>query len=342
MSAPRQRLLLWGLKLLLTAGILWSLFRSGAVEWDGLLRELRGIQGSQLMPWLLAAVVGKLLGILGNVLRWQILLRAQGLALPFPFLFGSFLIGRFFGIATPGTLGLDGFRLYDSIQKTAAPWRCAAVIAADKVAGLAGLLLTASLVLPLGRSLVPADSALGWAPLAVGTGLASVLALALLLHPSGLDALLARVPAGRFRAPLDRIRDAATAYSGKRSVLLSAVALAAWGHLTTAWMYFALLRGILAPEGVALLMPEGGLEYFPPDPSTVVLAGLVMTVATLVVPTAGGEGVREWVFVALLAPQIPAATAFLFGHLGFWVEKAVLGLPGGLIYWLRGRPRHPG
>ena len=48
-------------------------------------------------------------------------------------------------------------------------------------------------------------------------------------------------------------------------------------------------------------------------------------------PSASGEGVRELVFVALLGGSTTAAKAFLVGHLGFWIEKLPLSVPGGLM-----------
>jgi hypothetical protein len=38
--------------------------------------------------------------------------------------------------------------------------------------------------------------------------------------------------------------------------------------------------------------------------------------------------VRELVFVWLLGGHTTAAKAFLIGHLGFWIEKLPLSLPG--------------
>jgi hypothetical protein len=37
----------------------------------------------------------------------------------------------------------------------------------------------------------------------------------------------------------------------------------------------------------------------------------------------------------LLAGLVPQARSVLFGHAGFWIEKGLLGLPGGIIYLLR-------
>jgi hypothetical protein len=66
----------------------------------------------------------------------------------------------------------------------------------------------------------------------------------------------------------------------------------------------------------------------------VLYASAVMTLGTFLAPSASGEGVRELVFVWLLGGHTTAAKAFLIGHLGFWIEKLPLSLPG-LIPLLR-------
>jgi len=61
----------------------------------------------------------------------------------------------------------------------------------------------------------------------------------------------------------------------------------------------------------------------------ILYASAIMTLGTFLAPSASGEGVRELVFVALLGGHTTAAKAFLVGHLGFWIEKLPLSIPGG-------------
>ena len=56
-----------------------------------------------------------------------------------------------------------------------------------------------------------------------------------------------------------------------------------------------------------------------------------MTLFTFLIPTAAGEGVREFMFVDLLGGKIPTAKAFLIGHVGFWIEKLLLSFQGGIF-----------
>ncbi len=306
--------------MVLTAAIFVFLFFFSDISPGALLEELEKIEAARFVPWLSLAVAIKLVGIFANIRRWQLLLRGQDLWLDFRFLAGSFFIGRFFGIVTPGTLGLDGFKLYDSIRVSRKPVECAAVIAIDKVIGLVSLSALLLIVFPLGWELLP-----GLDPqkaMIVGGGMAVATAgfFAVLLTPALTRPLLRFVPTSKLRAFADRVFDAATAYAGHRRVLLEAVGLAIVGHLTTALMYWGILMGIA----------EGA-----PDVGLVLFAALVMTSFTLVGPTVGGEGIREFTFVKLLAGLVPDARSFLFGHIGFWIEKGLLGLPGGVIYALR-------
>ena len=41
----------------------------------------------------------------------------------FGFLSSTYFIGRYFGIVTPSTMGLDGWRLYETIRLTRTPGR---------------------------------------------------------------------------------------------------------------------------------------------------------------------------------------------------------------------------
>ena len=224
---------------------------------------------------------------------------------------------------TPGTLGLDGFKLYDSIRATRQPIPCGAVLLIDKLVGLVSLTSLLLIVFPLAWGIFdlldPQRALLVGAISFVTVGVF----FAMLLAPQLTRPLVRLVPTERAGGFAQRIHTAAMAYSQRRGVLLSAVGLAAFGHATTALMYWALLSG-MSPGS------ETG-----PNLLTVLFVALLMTSATLVAPTVGGEGVREASFALLLEGLVPQTRSVLFGHAGFWVEKGLLGLPGGVIYLLR-------
>jgi uncharacterized membrane protein YbhN (UPF0104 family) len=306
-----------------TALLFVLIFGQDEFSWAGLVDELRRVELSRFLPWATLAVVLKLGGVFANVRRWQLLLRGQEIQLPFGFLCGSFFVGRFFGIVTPGTLGLDGFKLYDAIRITRRPVACGAVLVIDKVVGLVSLATLLLFSFPVAWRLFDNLDATRAAVIGGLAAIGTVGFFAVLLKPSLTGPVVGLLPWPRLRGLCAEVHEASTAYSSHRGVLFAAVGLGTVGHLTTALMYWALLCG-MSPSG------GGG-----PGLITVLFAALLMTSATLVAPTVGGEGVREYTFAMLLEGLVPQARSVLFGHAGFWIEKGVLGLPGGIVYLLR-------
>src|SRR5438132_10815232 len=111
--------------------------------------EIRSLRLGVFLPWFLAAMAIKLAGIFANVLRWQVLLRGQGIELGFGFLTRSYFIGRYFGIVTPSTMGLDAWRLYDTIRLTRRPVECTTVLGVERVIGMVRLFAVILLFMPL-------------------------------------------------------------------------------------------------------------------------------------------------------------------------------------------------
>src|SRR5262249_4521635 len=277
--------------------------------------------------WFLAAMAIKLLGIFASVLRWQVLLRGQGIDLGFGQLTSTYFIGRYFGIVTPSTMGLDAWRLYESSRLTRRPVECTTVLAIERVVGLVGLFAVILGFMPFAGRLTQGQS-FGELVGAMKVPLAGTLVFGvlILLRPEWFRALLRLVPSTRARQFASHVVDAATAYSSRRGMLLWALVLAIVGQLTTTLMYFA--------NAMALGVP--GVRA-----SESLFASAVGTFGTFVSPSASGEGVRELVFVWLLGSQAGAAKAFLTGNPGFWIEKVPLSIPGGLLLLRRDVPTGP-
>jgi hypothetical protein len=299
-------------------------FQLVPAELSELWAEIRGLRWSVFVPWFLAAMAVKLLGIFANVWRWQILLRGQRIDLGFGYLTSTYFIGRYFGIVTPSTMGLDAWRLYETIRLTRRPVECTTVLVVERVLGLVALFAVILLFMPFAGRILHGQSfgeLVGTLrmPLA-GTALFGVL---ILLRPRWFRGLLRILPTAGMRRFAANVIDAATAYADRRGYLLAALALAVVGQVTTTLMYFANAMSLGAQNVL---------------PSEVLFASAVMTFGTFVAPSASGEGVRELVFVWLLGAKAGAAKAFLIGNLGFWIEKIPLSVPGGLILLLRRDP----
>ena len=277
-----------------------------------LWREVTSVRAGTFVPWFLFAISVKLVGIFANIYRWQVLLRGQGLTFSFRWLASSYFVGRYFGIVTPSTMGLDGWRLYDTIRATRKPVECTTAIAVERLIGLVGLLAVILVFMPFasleGRSLAELVRAM-----AVPLGAGAAFTVLLLLRPAAISWMVRFMPHPKLRGFLASAIESATAYSANRGALVVALGCAFFGQVTTMFMYFgnAMALGV---ENVTM--------------AQVLYASAIMTLGTFLAPSASGEGVRELVFVALLGGHTTAAKAFLIGHLGFWIEKLPLSLPG--------------
>jgi len=299
-------------------------FQLVPAELSELWAEVHGLRPGVFIPWFLAAIAVKLLGIFANVLRWQVLLRGQGIELGFRYLTSTYFVGRYFGIVTPSTMGLDAWRLYETIRLTRRPVECTTVLVVERVLGLVGLFTVILIFMPFAGRITHGQSfgelvAAMKVPI-VATTLFGVL---ILLQPAWFRGLLRLVPGARARRFAASLIDAATAYANRRTHLLFALALAVFGQLTTTLMYFANAMSLSTLNVRA---------------NEVLFASAVMTFGTFVAPSASGEGVRELVFVWLLGAKAGAAKAFLIGNLGFWIEKVPLSVPGGLVLLFRRDP----
>lgn len=299
-------------------------FQLVPAELSDLWAEIRSVELSVFLPWFLAAIGIKLVGIFANIWRWQILLLGQGIDMKFGFLTSTYFIGRYFGILTPSTMGLDAWRIYETARLTKKPIECTTALAVERIIGLVGLLATILLFMPFAGRLTEGQS-FGEMVGAMKVPLAGamILGVLVLMQPSWFNALLRLVPHEGARRFAGNVIQSATAYSNRRGHMLFALGLAVVGQVTTTLMYFCNAMSI-ATVGV--------------HTSEVLFASAVMTLGTFVAPSASGEGVRELVFVWLIGSKAGAVKAFLIGNLGFWIEKFPLSIPGGIILLLRKDP----
>ena len=328
MSDKKSAAIKWTIKFCITIGLFVLLFRP---DWFGLskrfinveltdvLDEIRGLNLGTFVPWILAAFVIKGTGMLASMRRWDLLLRGQGIVVPFKHLAGTFLVGRFFGAFLPSTIGLDAYRTYDISRHSKLIGANVGVFFVEKIIGLFSLSLLLFVTAPFGVRFV--------GPTAV-TGLLILFAIPvsvcflILLFPGAIVWILDRsflrieILERRLRSAVDAV----AAYRHQRPLLLRAVGYGIIVHSATAFMYFATARAIAAD--VAL----GEILFVAP----------VMIAATVGVPVSmGGEGIREGTFIYLLnLVGIASASAFVLSHLGFWVGE-IISLAGGVIYMLR-------
>ncbi|HET6347302.1 MAG TPA: lysylphosphatidylglycerol synthase transmembrane domain-containing protein [Myxococcota bacterium] len=297
--------------------------------WHALADKVATLSWAQVAPYLVAAALLKAVGVACAMLRWHLLLRGQGLAFNFGHIVGSFLIGRFLGTFLPGTLGLDGYKLYDATRYSGRVAEPVAATAVEKLMGLCGMALTYVLSAPFGYAILGEAAGLTLAvtvPLAlsIAAGVGAVLwRPALLLRL--IDAIAGWAPR-RLQWPLKRLSEAAAAYHGQGPMLTGVAILSFLVHFTTASMYVL----------TALAVGAAGVHF-----GEVVFASSIQILATVLSPlTIAGEGVRELVQALLLAKRLGTSNSILSAALGFWAAEA-LTLVGAIVLWSRGEGYAP-
>lgn len=120
-------------KLAVTAGFLWILY--SRIDFGNLASRLSSI----CWPWIAATFALMTLNTFVSSRKWQILLRADSIEVPVWRLFASHLIGSFFNLFLPSTIGGDVYRIADIGGKTDNMARTAASIIADRITGFLAL-----------------------------------------------------------------------------------------------------------------------------------------------------------------------------------------------------------
>lgn len=298
----RRRLLLFGLKLLVSAGLigwLWTRFDVPAAF--AVLLEI------DRMAAMAAFAILLLHGVL-SAWRWRTIVSLQGGALAWRAALRLFFVSMFFNQTLSTTVGGDAARVWMLHAGGTSVGMAAGGVLLERVAGLLAL---APLIL-IGAGLLPGPA---------HPGLWGVLGLAALVPLIVLPATRFVRSGSRWRAALGRFAE-----TGRR-VLFSAGGLAVLGqslviHLGAGLAVFLLAHGIGASPGPAVCL---------------VLTPPVLLIATLPV-SFGGWGPREAALVWLFGIFGIAAAPALAVSVGLGVLVMAAGLPGAAL-WRLGRPQ---
>ena len=297
------------------------------IAWKLIQQTLANIDPGTFWLFVMLATGIKFVGILASMRRWMVLLRGQGIELPFKHIFGSFLIGRFIGTFLPSTAGLDGYKLYDASRFSGRTVETTAATFLEKVLGVTGIFLTYLVSLPFGVEILRVhlgDQTMTFAAISVAL-VGSIIGglLAVLFFPGLVQWVLENVPIPgkqRLEGIVLRLSNAAAAYRNQKGLVLQALFLSFVVHFTTAAMYYF----------TALAIGAVGAEFW-----QVTFGSSIQILATVLSPfTIAGEGVREAAQYLLLSHQLGAGNAIVSAALGFWAAEA-LTLFGGVFWWIR-------
>ena len=271
----------------------------------------------------------KVVGMLSSMYRWILMLRGQGIELPFRHIFGSFLIGRFIGTFLPSTAGLDGYTLFDAARFSGKTVEVTAAKFVEKVCGFSGVFMTFLVTLPFGIAIFGDDAALfATVSIPIAGGVIGGL-IVVLLFPGFVQWILENVPLPakeRIKGLVTRISNSAAAYRGSPGLVLQILFLSFMVHFTTAAMYYF----------TALAISAQNADFW-----MVTFGSSIQIFATVISPfTIAGEGIREAAQMVLLGPLIGHAEAIVSAALGFWAAEAPT-LFGFFFWWLRGDDYRP-
>lgn len=299
------------LKVLVSGGIIWLLV--GAIDLDAAKDRILAAKPG----FLLAAGAAFGLQIIIVVGRWQVVMQAMNVRLPFLQTFGISWIGIFFNQALPSSVGGDAVRIYKAYKTGMSLSRAVNGVMLDRVATVLGLVLIVVMAVPFftervgdaeARWVIPAVSVL-----AIG-GVAGLVILMFLDHlPSRYShyrlvrglALLAADTRRVFLSPGDALKVMVISLIGHANIALAVYLIASSLGLGVTWI------------DCLVLMPP------------------VLLLMTLPISIAGW-GIREGAMVTAFGLiGVPAEGALVLSIM-FGISAILVALPGGLVWLMSG------
>ena len=279
------------------------------------VRQLVSLWPQLRLAYLLLAITLGTSMVLLSAYKWQVLVRAQGFTVSLTALFRFYLVGTFFNLFLPTSVGGDVRRVYDLARACGDPEAAAASVLLDRATGVLAMLIIG------GCSVLFVPPSLRIAALAIlataGIGLLALgstifFASARSFWQKTATRLLPNVFSSRVTSFLDML----FRYRTAKQHLGVAVAMALLFQTTSVYIVYLLSRGL------GLSVPLTPFFLFVP----------LVTLATMLPISLNGVGVQETGYV-LLFGQIGLSTAAAFSlSLLFHLYRASIGAMGGLVY----------
>ena len=266
-------------KIAVTLLILYLIFRKFRIGLDDILNSFKHTPG-----WFAASFLMQVGAIFFSISRWQVLLKGQGLDVPFGHVVKTFLVGRFLGTFTPTGVGLEAYKAYDIARYTGKAEASVSVVLIEKMIGTffsLGILVLVTLPFFAGSIDIKFLYVFG-----AFFAVLLILALILLFSPDFFRFFLRlRFPfKAKVEKSLNRIVDAFAVYSQHKGSLLYAVALGWVVYLF--WFLTYYTNNLAMGAGLAL--------------GDVLKVGPMTQITTMIPLSIAGIGLREGAFMGLL------------------------------------------
>ncbi len=271
--------------------------------------------------YLLLALLLYLAAITVGNLKWQILLEAQELRVPFLSLLAFTFVGLFFGNVLPSNVGSDVVRAYDLARHTAEPEKAAISVLVDRLVGLLAFFAAALVMALLAMFVVGADVGLDQVVVAITLAFGVLLlgfSLLLSRRLTRRGAFIFDLPVlAAFKPTAKRVFYALQVYRRSYSALFQGLLISISVVAITSLVQYAISE--------ALGLGVSPFYFFLFNP---------LIAFVLVVPiSVNGIGLKEAAFVFFLGlvgvPQASAVAISLVLHAVIVLSS----LPGGLIWW---------
>jgi uncharacterized protein (TIRG00374 family) len=269
--------------------------------------------------WMLIGLPVAFVGEIANIIRWNILLRVQGMRISWLRLSQLFFVGLFFNLFMPGYTGGDFARLFYSMQEFPDRKKEAVLtIVMDRLIGMLALVLTAVGTTALRWQWLqqtPQASFFAWVLIFMLIGFTALVGGSFLI--SGLK-LANRLP--RHTPFRERVIEASEAYH-----------LFAKARVSLAWA-FALSFPVLFSFYGAFYCASRAVHAHVSLLDVFTIMPIVTSIISLPI-TPGGLGFRESLFEILMSDlaKVPGEVGILISLLGFSFFL-LFGLIGGICY----------
>lgn len=312
----------WGLLLIKSfisiALIFWILQKTD-------LREIIETIGSANIKILLLAYLMVFIGHFLSVLRWRVLLEAQGSKISVATLFYSYMVGLFFNNLLPSTIGGDAYRAYDTWKIGKTKEKAVAVIMVDRFLGLLALFLFSSIAIIFLDNLPEAFEFLYfWLALA-GIGVGLVLCM-FLFSKEQILYFFHYLPLSFFRffpkkilETFEKIGKNFLRFISTKKMLFMALVLSVLLQINVVIHYYIITTAL------GLDLPFGSFFLVIP------LSLFIMMIPISINGIGIREGIFAFFFVTLGATEADAVALAWIAY-GFIIVQGIL---GGIIYSLR-------
>ena len=307
--------LIWLAKLAVMGGLLAALYRH--VDFAAFRAALAGLSGG----WLPLIYALFLLNTTLSAWKWKMLLAADGVQVPLPRLLSSYLIGTFFNLFLPSSIGGDSYRVVD-VRRHGGAAKSFASVFADRLTGFLALAIWGLLFSAVGWSRLP-DKRILWLPALVFGMMAGIVFA--ILQRRMLVAVLRLFRLDRMKK-LDgfvhKVLDSVAAYSSNRALLARVFGISLLFQMLAIAIIFCI------SQALAWSVPFIFFCIFVP----LITLGEALPISIF------GIGVRDSLYVLFFAQGGASREQALSLALVYVLITIVYSLLGGVLFLLRRAP----